>query len=191
MLVALSAQWLSKTEICSCSSNLWKSPLWLSTQNWVTEYPELGGTHKDHWVQLLAPHSQPKPSPIFWEHCPNVPSTWAMTTALGSLFQANHPLAKDLFLTPSLTLPDAAPCHSLRSYCCHQREEIRLSNLFWTLLPYPKLWRSLRGDPLTQDLPEHQMPFIFCYHIHYMCKTSTADGLWDSLVCFPAAMLCR
>lgn len=30
---------------------------------------------------------------------------WAMTTALGNLFQAHHPLAKNLSLTPSLTQP--------------------------------------------------------------------------------------
>ena len=29
----------------------------------------------------------------------------AMTTALGSLFHAHHPLVKNLFLTPSLTFP--------------------------------------------------------------------------------------
>jgi len=48
----------------------------------------------------------------------------AVTTALRSLFHAHHPLVKNLFLTSNLTLPEAAPCCSLGSCCCHQRAEL-------------------------------------------------------------------
>lgn len=36
-----------------------------------------------------------------------------------------RPVTKNLSLTPTWLSPDAAPCQSLRSFCCHQREEKR------------------------------------------------------------------
>jgi len=80
-----------------------------------------------------------------------LPELWQLrtvTTALGSLFHAHHPLVNNLFLTPNMTSPDAAPCCSLGSCCCHReqssaltlhshREELQLP---WGLPLAPLLW---------------------------------------------------
>ena len=75
----------------------------------IIEYPELGGTHKDHQVQLLAPHRTTQKSDhmsesIVWMVF-ELRQLCAMTTALGSPFPAHHPQVKNLFLTPNLPLP--------------------------------------------------------------------------------------
>ena len=83
----------------------------------MIEYPELEGTHRDHWVQLLALHrttqnSNPMPESgiqmllEFWQ-------LGTVPTALGSLFHVDHPLVKNLFLIPHMTFHDTSPCWSL------------------------------------------------------------------------------
>jgi len=93
------------------------------------KYPKVEGTQKDR-VQILALHritQNPNPmSESIVQTLPELQQLGATTTALGSLFQPvpSHPLVKTLSLAPSLTLPDAAPCCSLGSCHCQQREEI-------------------------------------------------------------------
>lgn len=58
----------------SCDLNCWvilslSQPL--SPFHRITEYPESEVTHKDCWVQLLAPHRTTQISPYFWDHYPN------------------------------------------------------------------------------------------------------------------------
>ena len=73
--------------------------------HWLTEYPELEGTHKHHQVQLWAPHRAILISNLASESSVQVlhelPSPGAVHTALGSLFHAHHPLVKNPFLTPT------------------------------------------------------------------------------------------
>ena len=91
------------------------------------EYPKLEGTHKDLWVQPLAPQNPWKYKPCVWEGCPNThwtPAFGAMPTTLGSPFHALCPLVQTLSLTPSCPSPDTAPYCSLWSCRCPRRPEL-------------------------------------------------------------------
>lgn len=66
----------------------------------------------------------------------------AVTTTPGSLFHAHNPLAKYLFLTLNLTLPDTAPCCSIQFCCCHWKSELSAVPLL-----------SVRSCRLPQGLP--------------------------------------
>jgi len=77
----------------STNSQLCLSP----TFHTITENPKLEEAHKDHGVQLLAPHRiTPNPNPLseitdrklFELH-----QLCAVTTALGTLTRAHHPLS--------------------------------------------------------------------------------------------------
>lgn len=89
----------------------------------IIEHPRLEGTHKNHRIQLLAAHrsTQTLCLSILSEIFLNSSSFGAVTSALGSLFHANHSLVKNRFLTPS---PDTSTSGSLRSCRCHQRAEL-------------------------------------------------------------------
>ena len=95
----------------------------------ITEYPELEGTHKDHWAQPLAPHRTTQ-NPNLTSECDvsMLPELWqlrSMPTALGSLFHAHHPLGcsceeLQAAMRPPLSLlfswPNKEPhtfCHSV------------------------------------------------------------------------------
>lgn len=81
----------------------------------ITESPELEGTHKDRWVQLLARHrNTPKSDPMSESTVQtHLELQQARGHALGSPFQC----LTTLFLLPSQN----QPCHTsnsfLRSYC--------------------------------------------------------------------------
>jgi len=86
-------------------------------------YPVLETTHIHHWVQLLAPYRTTQNSNPVSESTVQtlleLRQFGAMPTAPGRLFS-----------------PDAAPCHSLGSYHCHQRAELTATS------PLP-LWEAV------------------------------------------------
>lgn len=109
----------------------------------IIEHPRLEGTHKNHRIQLLAAHrsTQTLCLSMLSEIFLNSSSFGAVTSALGSLFHANHSLVKNRFLTPS---PDTSTSGSLRSCRCHQRAE--LSDNVWgtsSLLPQEACQRNV------------------------------------------------
>jgi len=85
---------------------------------WIKEYPQLEGTHKDHWVQLLAPHSTTQNSNPMSESgvqtLLELQQLEAIPTALGSLFRAHHPLVQTLSLTP-FPAPPLTQLHAVPS----------------------------------------------------------------------------
>lgn len=89
----------------------------------ITEYAALEGTHKEHWVQPLAPQRTTQTQVL-----PDLLQLRALPATLSSPFRAHHPLVQILFLTPTPASPDAAPCHSLGPCCCHRRQS--------SVLPY-------------------------------------------------------
>jgi len=71
---------------------IWKSTSTQHTQDHrISEHPKIEGTHKDHQVQLQAPHSTNQNSnPISESSVQTLPELWqpdAITTALGNLSQ--------------------------------------------------------------------------------------------------------
>ena len=95
----------------------------------ITEQPKLEGTHKDHWVQLLAPHRTTQKSNYLSESSVQMllelQQLGAMPTALGRLFQRLSTFWWSAFSWyPTWPSPDAAPCNLLRFDCRHQRAEI-------------------------------------------------------------------
>lgn len=81
-----------------------------SDKHTITEYLELEGTIRIiESVHLLAPQRTTQKSDHMSESIIQVLlELWQLrdvTTALGSLFHAHHPLVKNLFLTPKLTHP--------------------------------------------------------------------------------------
>ena len=90
------------------------------------EYPELEWTHKDHCIQPLAPHRTTQSSNSTSECCLSTPGTlafWHCDHHSGQPVPGlDHPLDKTLFLTPSCSSPDTAPCCSLGPYRCHREQ---------------------------------------------------------------------
>jgi len=98
---------------------------------------KLEWTHKDHWAQLVAPHSTTwNPNPMSEngiQHSLNS-TTGAVPTALCSPFHAHRPLGQILSLTRSCPSPDTAPCCSHRPSLCHREQS--------SALPLCSLWRA-------------------------------------------------
>ena len=93
--------WLCVIYVCegrSCSA-------WTALHR-IIEYPKLGKTHKDHWVQILD-NSEFKP--YIWECCPNAPWTltglvpWSLLWAACS--SAPPPSGEEPFPNTHLNLP--------------------------------------------------------------------------------------
>ena len=94
----------------------------------VTEYPEQKERHKDHGVQLPAPHSTTQKSKHMSEgavqmlfelwHWGPRPPPWAARSMPAALWHSPLP-------QPPATSPLTAPCCSLQPCHCHQREDIR------------------------------------------------------------------
>lgn len=90
----------------SCSSSV--TSIRCSDGFWthrILDYPGLGGSHKDHWVQLLFPHRTiQKSNHYFWEHCPDV--SWILRRAV---FKEGNSTLGNLFFcstTCSVKKPD-------------------------------------------------------------------------------------
>ena len=73
---------------------------------------------------------------------PSIRGSWyciLIPTALGSLFHAHHPLLKNLFLTPHLTLPRHSSMPFPGFCCCHLKAELSAAP------PFP-LWGVVRSS---------------------------------------------
>lgn len=94
----------------------------------IIEYPNLEEIHKVHRFQIFSPCRIMENSNSMSESIAQAlleqQQLGAVPIALGSLFHAHHPLVQNLSLTSTCPSPDRAPCHSLRSCCCHQRSEL-------------------------------------------------------------------
>lgn len=119
----------------------------------ILEYLELKGIHKDHSSLSSTPHSTTQ-NPTF---CPRALSKHSLKS--GSPFQGPSTLWC-LFLTPSLTLPDTALCHSLSSSA-------------WPLPP-GRLPAILYPCSLDTSPP----------------LLSSLDTSWQELVCSSSAIIC-
>ena len=92
----------------------------------IREYSELEGTHKDYGVHLLPPckTTQWPYFQVLSKHC------WTLTVR-GHAYsprepvpEPNHPLVKNLSLTPNLTLPWGSPMPFPRALSLSQRAEL-------------------------------------------------------------------
>ena len=81
---------------------------------------------------------------------PELQQLRAVSTALGSLFNALCPLKYGISLTPTCPSPDTAPCYSLKSCHCHQRAQIS------TVLPISLVMEMLAA---TRS-PSSPSPFL-------------------------------
>ena len=118
-------------------ANLWNK--WMDRENRIIEYLKLEGIPKD-WVQFLDSHGTTQNSNSTSER---IVQTLLNSGSLGLwplLWRACSWTSHPLVITPNLTLPDAAPCHSLGSCCCYEREQISAAPLFFSWESCRPLW---------------------------------------------------
>jgi len=144
-----------------------------------SEYYQLKGTHRDHWIQTPVPHRTTQksdhiirmhcpdaswiPAAQCHDHCPGEPAPVLLTLSFRNLF-------------PIWPSPDAAPCHSLGSCHCYKRAENS------TASPLPS-WGA-RGNHGAFPKPRllwaeqnkgFQPPLIHLalQNLHYICSPSS------------------
>jgi len=145
----------------------------------ITEYPQLEGNHKDHWVQLLATRRSTQNSNCMSEGGPNTSWTQAACCPGEPVSVANHSVVKNLFPTWHSSTPFPLSCH------CHQWAEMLTNDWSLCILPsilitstflyHPTYWHEhniSHSSHYIQDINFLVTP----YNARYVNKTWNKTG---------------